>query len=83
MFVNDPKENSEELIKFKQAAKELKNQIYFVYAGITDRLHEKLAEYAFVHNIHLPTIRLLDTAKDNTKYRYEGDLKELDAAKLG
>jgi len=65
------------LKKYKEIASELRDEIYFVYSGITERIQAKLAEYSFVYDIHLPTLRILDTAKNNTKYKYEGNVEEM------
>ena len=78
LFVKDTKEDSQLLKTYKQAAFQYRNEIFFVYSSIYEGIQEKLADYGFVFDYHLPTLRIIDASDDNTKYRYEGDLSKLE-----
>lgn len=62
---------------FAEAAQKLKGEILFVKSGIKDGIQHRLAEFIGVEDSMLPTIRVLDPAKNMAKFTFEGAVKEV------
>lgn len=62
---------------FADAANKLKGDILFVKSGIKDGIQHRLAEFIGVEESMLPTIRILNPAKNMAKFTYEHSVKDL------
>ena len=67
---------------FSEAATKMKGKILFVVSGIKDGIQHRLAEFIGVEDSMLPTIRILNPAKNMAKFTYEGDVKGLKIEEL-
>lgn len=84
LFRNTEDDESDFSKTFADAALKLKGDILFVKSGVKDGIQHRLAEFIGVEESMLPTIRILNPAKNMAKFTYEGSVKELnfDALKV-
>lgn len=77
MFRSTEDDESDFSKVFADAAQQLKGEILFVKSGIKDGIQHRLAEFIGVEDSMLPTIRILNPAKNMAKFTYEGAVKDV------